>query len=79
MKGFVASGHQWKVQKKVSLDILRRLGAQSGGLEEIVQGEISHFIDEVTQMKGQAFNPRPLLMTSVSNVVTALAFGREFR
>ncbi|XP_059139981.1 cytochrome P450 2U1-like [Physella acuta] len=78
-KGFVACGHQWKVQKKASLEILRRLGAQSGGLEEIIQVGISHFIDEVTQLKGQAFDPRPLLMTSVSNVVTAIAFGREFR
>ncbi|BFZ10074.1 hypothetical protein BsWGS_13113 [Bradybaena similaris] len=78
-KGFVTSGSSWRTQRKLTIAILQELGLGTTVMEEKVQEEISRFLDNVDTYQGAPFHPRPLTMQSVSNIISALVFGRGFR
>ncbi|CAL1535298.1 unnamed protein product [Lymnaea stagnalis] len=78
-RGFVTSGTHWREQRKVTIEILRELGLGSNVMEEKVQTEVTLLVKAIDDLHGEPFDPRPVTMLSISNIIAALMFGTDFR
>ena len=72
------SGPQWKKQRKLSIELLRVLGAGRHKFALNVQQEIHEFLKAVRGRQGQASDLSQLVMVSVSNNICNVVFGRRF-
>ncbi|XP_076462578.1 cytochrome P450 2B4-like [Babylonia areolata] len=79
-RGIILShGPTWKEQRKVSLEILRKLGMGKNLLAGKVQEEVSHYIRAIEDHQGQPADLHRLTTVSVSNNICSIVFGRRFR
>ena len=69
---------EWKRQRSVSLQILRRLGYGKYNIERKIQEEAAYLTDIIENLNGKPFDPSPVLMVSVSNVICSLLYGRRY-
>ncbi|KAI1296681.1 Ornithine decarboxylase [Halotydeus destructor] len=83
LKGFaMASGPEWRDQKKVSLKLLRDLGLGRNTMEVHIIDEISKLIAAIEQHNQNGvqvpFEIRKILSPSVSNNIFSLAYGKRY-
>ncbi|XP_077105155.1 cytochrome P450 1A1-like isoform X1 [Ranitomeya variabilis] len=80
-------GETWKIHKKIMRNALRTLSKSEADsmycscrLEEYVCAEASDLIDTMQEMSKDhgSFNPSPLVILTVANVVCALCFGKRY-
>ena len=72
-------GTGWRTQRKIALEIMRKLGQNTGAVEGIVHREVAAHMTLLRLQDGGAHNPRGRLANSVSTIVYSLLFGPEFR
>ncbi|KAJ1087228.1 hypothetical protein NDU88_000413 [Pleurodeles waltl] len=73
-----ATGHIWKQQRRASVIILRSLGIKQKSMENRIQVEAQHMVEFLTSQQGRALNPDHLIMSCVTNVISAVVFGHRF-
>ncbi|KAM4041447.1 cytochrome P450 2J2-like isoform 2-T3 [Anomaloglossus baeobatrachus] len=74
----VSSGHNWKLQRRLGLKILRNLGLGKKVLEWRINVEARHLVEEILCQKGSAADPNCCIMNAVTNVITAVNFGHNY-
>ncbi|XP_073445377.1 cytochrome P450 2J2-like isoform X4 [Dendrobates tinctorius] len=73
-----SNGHNWKLQRRLGLKILRNLGFGKKGLEWRIKKEACHLVEVFVSQKGSATDPNSCIMNAVSNVMTAVNFGHTY-
>ncbi|XP_078521923.1 cytochrome P450 2J2-like [Lissotriton helveticus] len=73
-----SSGHTWKQQRRTSITMMRRLGIGQKNMENRIQEEAEHMIEFLTAQEGRPLNPAHLVMSCVTNVISAVVFGHRF-
>uniref|UniRef100_A0A7M4F0B6 Cytochrome P450 2J6-like n=1 Tax=Crocodylus porosus TaxID=8502 RepID=A0A7M4F0B6_CROPO len=71
----LATGHNWKRQRRFGMMILRNLGMGKKGLEYRVQEEAHHLLKYFAR---KPLDPSFYLFHSISNVICAVVFGYRF-
>ncbi|XP_053316339.1 cytochrome P450 2J2-like [Spea bombifrons] len=78
-KGIVlTSGHTWKQQRRFGQVVFRNLGLGKGNMEMGIQEEAQSLLTLFATQEGAPMDPSPWIMHSVSNVISALVFGKRF-
>ncbi|XP_061169882.1 cytochrome P450 2J3-like [Saccostrea echinata] len=72
------SGRSWKEQRTFALATLRDFGVGKRSLEGRILEEVEVFLDAVKEQGGQAFDVKPFIHVSVSNVLCSILFGKRF-
>ncbi|XP_076465274.1 cytochrome P450 2B4-like isoform X3 [Babylonia areolata] len=73
-----SSGSTNKEQRKVSLEILRRMGMGKNVLAERIQEEITHYIRAIKDHQGAPVDLAKLTQASVSNNICSIVFGQRY-
>ncbi|XP_044147954.1 cytochrome P450 2J5-like isoform X2 [Bufo gargarizans] len=73
-----SNGHNWKLQRRLGLKILRNLGLGKKNLEWRIKGEAHNLVDMFLAQKGRAIDPKQCIINAVSNVTYAVLFGHTF-
>ncbi|KAK3083663.1 hypothetical protein FSP39_000935 [Pinctada imbricata] len=73
-----SSGSLWKEHRTFALSTLREFGFGKRIMEHKILEEVDVFLASLRKTKGTSFDISPLLSTSVSNVISSIAFGRRF-
>ncbi|XP_075122782.1 cytochrome P450 2J2-like [Leptodactylus fuscus] len=74
----VATGQNWKLQRRLSIKIMRNLGLGKKVLEWRIKEEARYLLDVFLSTEGSAFDPKDCVTNAVSNVVTSISFGHKF-
>ena len=69
---------EWKRQRTTAISILRTLGWGKSSIENKIIRESEAVLDELSNRKGEAFNPAELIGTCVANIICSLLFGQRF-
>uniref|UniRef100_A0A4W4FW51 Cytochrome P450, family 2, subfamily AD, polypeptide 3 n=1 Tax=Electrophorus electricus TaxID=8005 RepID=A0A4W4FW51_ELEEL len=72
-----SNGHLWRMQRKFAITHLRYLGEAKKNLEMSIQQE-SVFLCEAFKEERGPFEPKFLLISAVSNIISSLMFGHRF-
>lgn len=73
-----SSGAMWKEQRKVSLEILRKMGLGKNVLDERIQEEVTHYIKALHSYQGRPADLAATTRTSICNNISSLIFGKRF-
>lgn len=57
---------------------LRSFGFGKRNIEDRIMGEIRFLLEDFKLKNGQPFDPKTILRSSVSNVITSIVFGKRF-
>ncbi|KAH9489108.1 Cytochrome P450 2D9 [Bulinus truncatus] len=74
----LSSGHVWKEQRTVTSSILRDFGLGRNVLQERVKDEVSHYIDHLTSLEGQAVDINIMTSISVASIMATIVVGERF-
>ena len=73
------SGELWKEQRRFALHTLKSFGMGRSILEEKIHGEVLGLIQEFEKCHNSVLDPKLAISTSVSNIVSTICFGGQFK
>lgn len=75
-----SEGDLWKEQRRFALSTLRDFGIGRPIIEPKIKEELEYLSERIQNFErtGSSFDPQPLLLCAVSNIVSQLIFGRRF-
>ncbi|NXW32822.1 CP2CK protein, partial [Phaetusa simplex] len=77
--GIIFSNNQeWLQVRRFALSTLRNFGMGKRSIEERIQEESEHLLEEINKTKGTPFDPTYMLSCAVSNVICSIVFGRRY-
>ncbi|KAH9494441.1 hypothetical protein Btru_020020 [Bulinus truncatus] len=77
-KGIVfANGPNWKEQRTVTLTILRNFGMGKNTLAQMIQEEVSHFVELLAQSQGAPEEITIKTNMATSNIISTFLLGRR--
>ncbi|XP_054922661.2 cytochrome P450 2J6-like [Dermacentor andersoni] len=74
----VANGPLWKEQRRFTIRTFKTLTSTTQALKTHIHDELSDLVRELASRKGEPLAISSLLLSSTSNVITALVYGRRF-
>ncbi|XP_013865519.1 cytochrome P450 2K1 isoform X2 [Austrofundulus limnaeus] len=72
------NGDSWKEMRRFTLTTLKDFGMGRKMSEQIITEECGYLINELKQYEGKPFNNTQAISYAVSNVISALMFGKRF-
>ncbi|XP_072195648.1 cytochrome P450 2C19-like isoform X2 [Excalfactoria chinensis] len=77
--GIVFSNNEgWLQVRRFALTTLRNFGMGKRSIEERIQEEAEHLLEEFTKTNGMPFDPTFKLSCAFSNVICSIVFGRRY-
>ncbi|XP_074447929.1 cytochrome P450 2C8-like isoform X2 [Larus michahellis] len=77
--GIIFSNNQeWLQVRRFALSTLRNFGMGKRSIEERIQEESEHLLEEINKTKGTPFDPTFMLSCAVSNIICSIVFGRRY-
>ncbi|XP_074447859.1 cytochrome P450 2C8-like isoform X2 [Larus michahellis] len=77
--GIIFSNNQeWLQVRRFALSTLRNFGMGKRSIEERIQEESEHLLEEINKTKGTPFDPTFTLSCAVSNIICSIVFGRRY-
>ena len=73
-----SSGQDSKEQRKITLEVLTRLGVGKNYVQYSILEEIEHYVNTIESYNGKSVDLWDLTHTSVSNNICSFAMGRRF-
>ncbi|XP_038059930.1 cytochrome P450 2J6-like [Patiria miniata] len=73
-----ASGEKWVELRRFCLTVLRSFGVGKTSFEEKIGTEAEELMKEMSALNGKPFDPKPLLINAVSNVICSVIFGKRY-
>ena len=73
-----SEGELWKTQRRFALSTLRDFGMGKSWLEDSIMDEVEDLCRLLVDLKSEPTDIKRILTHSVSNVISALVFGRRF-
>ncbi|KAG8179967.1 hypothetical protein JTE90_016300 [Oedothorax gibbosus] len=71
------NGEEWVEQRRYCMRAMRNVGLGRDTWEDILQAEVSDFVELISRQNGRPFDPTLPLTASVSRNISALLFGRR--
>ncbi|KAM9380079.1 cytochrome P450 2C20-like [Phaethornis superciliosus] len=68
----------WLQARRFALSTLRNFGMGKRTVEERIQEESEHLLEEFDKTKGAPFDPTFLLSCAISNVICSIVFGKRY-
>ncbi|XP_072036991.1 cytochrome P450 2U1-like [Amphiura filiformis] len=72
----LTSGERWNQERRFILEIFKKFGIGRSKFEDQIENESKCLIEEITQLKGEQFDPNHVLVNAVSNVIVSVIFGK---
>ncbi|NXP50521.1 CP2C8 protein, partial [Heliornis fulica] len=77
--GIIFSNNEgWLQVRRFSLSTLRNFGMGKRSIEERIQDETEHLLEEIEKTKGKPFDPTFMLSCAISNVICCIVFGKRY-
>ncbi|NXA34500.1 CP2CL protein, partial [Eudromia elegans] len=78
-RGIIFSNNEeWLQVRRFALTTLRNFGMGKRSIEERIQEEAEHLLEEITKTNGMPFDPTSILSCAVSNVICSIIFGNRY-
>ncbi|XP_072036990.1 cytochrome P450 2J4-like [Amphiura filiformis] len=74
----LTSGERWNQERRFILEIFKKFGIGRSKFEDQIENESKCLIEEITQLKGEQFDPNHVLVNAVSNVIVSVIFGKRY-
>lgn len=71
-------GQSWKEQRRFSLTLLKNFGLGKTSMEKQIIEEAKHMVKYFKENEGHAFDPRPIILNTIGNIMGCILFGRRF-
>ncbi|XP_018495238.1 cytochrome P450 2J6 [Galendromus occidentalis] len=72
------NGPFWQEQRRYAVQLFKEFAFTDKTLEHHIQMEVSHLLKEIDKVVGKPIEPTVLLIPSMSNIISSLAFGKRF-
>ncbi|NXU56199.1 CP2C8 protein, partial [Turnix velox] len=73
-----SNNEEWLQVRRFALSTLRNFGMGKRTIEERIQEESEHLLEEINKTKGKPFDPTFALSCAVSNIICSIVFGRRY-
>uniref|UniRef100_A0A3P8VGW1 Cytochrome P450, family 2, subfamily N, polypeptide 13 n=1 Tax=Cynoglossus semilaevis TaxID=244447 RepID=A0A3P8VGW1_CYNSE len=73
---FFSNGRVWRRQRRFAMTMLRTFGPNCS--EQSIYEESRHLLEAMEKKTGELFDPAPLLLNAVANIICQIVFGRRF-
>ncbi|KAM6105670.1 cytochrome P450 2C19-like [Pterocles gutturalis] len=73
-----SNNKEWLEVRRFALSTLRNFGMGKRSIEERIQEESEHLLEEINKTKGAPFDPTFMLSCAVSNVICSTIFGKRY-
>ena len=72
-------GDLWKEHRKFAINTLRQFGLGKSIMENQIRVEVKSLLKAFYSMENHPFDPKQILLVSVSNVINRISFGKTFK
>ncbi|XP_009866671.1 PREDICTED: cytochrome P450 2C31-like isoform X3 [Apaloderma vittatum] len=73
-----SNNKEWLEVRRFALTTLRNFGMGKRSIEQRIQEESEHLLEEINKTNGAPFDPTFMLSSAVSNIICSIIFGKRY-